>query len=846
MRRFSRPMGRNVTALAVAAALLSLTASQSASAQPGLWAGTRGESTQPPASGPGGGPSAQQGAGTSAPESSVVTLVTGDQVRVSTLPSGGVSVNPVYPSGTAARTGSPGLVRFGWGGDSYAVPDAAVPYLGTLLDPRLFDVSYLARAQLDDKHTATVPVTVSYRGAQATTPASAPVPPGLRITRAGAASASAVLAKSHAAAFGSLLAADWRALRAGHRLAAADPLRAMARLSLAPGPGAPPLPAPPPQGVVQTGPRHGGAPPHYRTLTIKIVGLDGKPGEAIGWVQNLGDSRYGAFDVAGFGFNAQGSLTGQPGPIRVSVPDGTYSIQFSILSPHPGSFTGVDAALVAQPQVTINSDRTVTLDARTATPYQVSLTPAVSTAHRVDELMFTRSSPGGGSDTDAPFWMGLVSNSTQPWTTSQLLAAPTAPVTLGTVGFEAVTVIYPTDLAAPAPGPRYFLVFPNEGTVPAALRYRVPRASLTAVSGRLYDGVSGPTGGTRMTAPFVYTRWGLTDDLLFEPSSAGVPAGRHVDYWYSAHPALNRWQSQAETSDGYLLAGSTYRQISPGQSISESWHRAPLLPSAAAAPVSQGDGGNSPFIGPFRTFQPAVPAARQDDVALLNLQAGDADPSHYYTYPRFVASSLAFWQDGALAYSSPVAANQLTFGGIGTYPIGALLPLLGRPATYRLDWQIAPWTTSGADPVAGTDTNWTFRSGARDAAVVPRSEECGPDPARPCTFLPLLFLDYDLPLNAASRAPAGKPFTFTFTARHQQGEPAPAGVKATVSASFDDGKTWTPAAPATRLGGNRFTVTISQPALSATSGFVALRIHASDGAGNSVVQTIIRAYGLTK
>src|SRR5207253_10740949 len=144
---------------------------------PGSRAGTRGASMQPSASGPGSGPSAQQGAGTSAPASSVVTLVTGDQVRVSTLPSGGVSVNPVYPSGAAARTGSPGLVRFGWGGDSYAVPDAAVPYLGSLLDPRLFDVSYLARAQLDDKHTATVPVTVSYRGAQATTPASAPVPP---------------------------------------------------------------------------------------------------------------------------------------------------------------------------------------------------------------------------------------------------------------------------------------------------------------------------------------------------------------------------------------------------------------------------------------------------------------------------------------------------------------------------------------------------------------------------------------------------------------------------------------------------------------------------------------------
>ncbi len=68
---------------------------------------------------------------------------------------------------------------------------------------------------------------------------------------------------------------------------------------------------------------------------------------------------------------------------------------------------------------------------------------------------------------------------------------------------------------------------------------------------------------------------------------------------------------------------------------------------------------------------------------------------------------------------------------------------------------------------------------------------------------------------------------------------------ASVSASFDDGKTWSTPVDAKALGGGRFSAAISQPPLSQTSGFASLRVTARDGAGNSVTQTIIKAYGLT-
>jgi hypothetical protein len=83
-------------------------------------------------------------------------------------------------------------MQFTAGGDRYVVPAEAVRHLGSLLDPQLFNVSYLARAGLDDAHTNAVPVHVERAGA------GTPALSGLRL---GAASAGKVL-KSEAGRFG--------------------------------------------------------------------------------------------------------------------------------------------------------------------------------------------------------------------------------------------------------------------------------------------------------------------------------------------------------------------------------------------------------------------------------------------------------------------------------------------------------------------------------------------------------------------------------------------------------------------------------------------------------------------
>jgi subtilisin family serine protease len=97
--------------------------------------------------------------------------------------------------------------------------------------------------------------------------------------------------------------------------------------------------------------------------------------------------------------------------------------------------------------------------------------------------------------------------------------------------------------------------------------------------------------------------------------------------------------------------------------------------------------------------------------------------------------------------------------------------------------------------------------------------------------LPLLQVGYGIPLDLRNSARAAVPLPVRFTAARQAG----AG-KATVRelkafASFDDGVTWTP-------------VRTIVPARGKPGGYVSLRVVASDTDGNTVDQTVLRAYRL--
>jgi hypothetical protein len=100
--------------------------------------------------------------------------------------------------------------------------------------------------------------------------------------------------------------------------------------------------------------------------------------------------------------------------------------------------------------------------------------------------------------------------------------------------------------------------------------------------------------------------------------------------------------------------------------------------------------------------------------------------------------------------------------------------------------------------------------------------------------LPLQVVRFSPALDASNSAPGGQAFTVPVSVRRNPGS-APATVASlTVEVSYDDGAQWTPV----RVVGGRARLH------HAAGGHVSLRAKATDTAGNTVQQTIIRAYHL--
>jgi len=101
--------------------------------------------------------------------------------------------------------------------------------------------------------------------------------------------------------------------------------------------------------------------------------------------------------------------------------------------------------------------------------------------------------------------------------------------------------------------------------------------------------------------------------------------------------------------------------------------------------------------------------------------------------------------------------------------------------------------------------------------------------------LPLLTARFDPAVDLRNSAPGNRVFTIPAYVERQGGG---TGSRLAVETSTDDGRTWQPA-PTIRTG-DHWTVVVRNPA----SGYVSLRASAADDAGNTVRQTVIRAYAV--
>lgn len=338
-----------------------------------------------------------------------------------------------------------------------------------------------------------------------------------------------------------------------------------------------------------------------------------------------------------------------------------------------------------------------------------------------------------------------------------------------------------------AAGNAYNLTFPSDHRVPD-VDYHVRTTGLGQVDST-YRGLGGQSQLRIGYFPVYFGRY------LFQwPQNLTAP-NTHTEYFSPDVPFH-------QTVDP--LVWTPLRAMRPGEHRSETFLAGVIGPSFAAPPPPV-----FPTSGPTRPHW-AYRSGDTVDVQLpMLVDAGDGHvPAALTGVPT--AGSVKLFRDGVLV------------GENGQQPTGRY-EVPADAAEYRLEASLACDTVycQPANPAASAV--WTFRSASTATA----------------TPLPLMAVRYAPALDDQNRAPSGD-FSFPVSVEHQ-----PESVKnktvreLTVEASFDDGATWTPVG--LNRHGNDWTATVPNPA----SGFVSLRAVAVDRYGNTVRQTVLRAYGVS-
>ncbi|WP_231618803.1 S8 family peptidase [Nonomuraea sp. SBT364] len=340
----------------------------------------------------------------------------------------------------------------------------------------------------------------------------------------------------------------------------------------------------------------------------------------------------------------------------------------------------------------------------------------------------------------------------------------------------------------------YDLYLREVGRVPDSLDYVVRAKSLARVETDYRSQLSDDV--TVNEARYVFEPWDTLSITTNRPL-AKAPRTR-VDY---VSPGADlRWATSAGTPErpynslwphpdtpriGLSLPG--FATFEAGQRVSRSWFRQPLLPGT----------------------NPRNPLRREGDRLRLAMQGFvDADGNFGETYTsdfeRGMKTDFRLYQGDTLLTQT----NYLPSGRV-TLP--------AEQASYRIEYDLrneAEWARLSTR----TRGVWTFGSAHADGTTV----------------IPLLMAAFDAPVDLKNRARSGKLGVRLF---HQEGAEQSDVKDVALEVSYDDGATWKPARLKDK-GDKRYEAKVDRH----RSGFVSLRLTATDVNGNGLTQEAIRAY----
>ncbi|HWF81401.1 MAG TPA: hypothetical protein VN695_12530 [Streptosporangiaceae bacterium] len=408
----------------------------------------------------------------------------------------------------------------------YHIPVDALPYIGHGLDPSLFNLASLERAESAGR----LPVQVSFAGAQR------PLP-GIKITSRDGRTAAGYLTTSSAKVFGAAL---YRQFIVDHATAgyANSPLFAGVHITLAGAQAAVPL--------RPSFPMH--------TLTVTAVNEFNRPddGDVVLVINADNPNKFGdPIETGNIFFR---------GVAKYSVPSGHYwAITDFIAGLKNGSLS---QRLVVLPQFTVKNSTKVSLSAHAASSEISVKTPRASTG-LTDTWTVVRTSPHGLMATIATSSFGPV-----------FISPTTKKPSVGTIqSFTGAQLISPS--SAKGTPYVYNLAFAGPvGTIPAQ-HFIVTPGSLATVHERYF--VSSPTSGSWSTSGGFLPQLGVIGIGIFTPEIS-MP-GLQTQYMTGGRSIV--WASSFFADNG-AAQQDAIRTLLPGQQLTENWNQYPLHPQPFA------------------------------------------------------------------------------------------------------------------------------------------------------------------------------------------------------------------------------------------------------------------------
>ncbi|WP_328897075.1 S8 family serine peptidase [Streptomyces sp. NBC_00236] len=343
----------------------------------------------------------------------------------------------------------------------------------------------------------------------------------------------------------------------------------------------------------------------------------------------------------------------------------------------------------------------------------------------------------------------------------------------------------------------YDLVDRHDGTIPdRSLTFAPTTRQLAKVENTYYGDRDVVGGGFRYDIPEYGPGVGFAEYEKY-------PATRTE--WVTPLPGSSHWFEQheifTETETGTATAleqRGDRTDYTAGRSYHDEWF----------APVARPRLGTG-YWGPFRSA---------NDMQFNITPWTDSGAGHSGAMPaaEYETTTLAFYQGDTKVKG---------FAGRAGYA----WDLSPEKLPYRLVLDASrdaeTWKTS-----TRTHTEWDFVSGETDPQGAVRAD------------IPLLQLDYDVATDLAGDVKAGKWTEIGLSSITQEWlEGAVKASKASLSVSYDDGKTWS-AVQLKKDAAGSWTARFKTPKKGATA--VSLKAHAEAGNGLAVEQEIIRAFGL--